>query len=365
MLSHAMNRYICSQREGWIALGNMESKLLAGKIVSQPIVKPVYITGLARGGTTIMLELLSQLQGVVTHTYRDFPLLLTPYALRKFYRFFDAMSPAQWKKVERAHHDRILVTPKSPESMEEVLWMSFFKHLHEESQSNVLTEITSLPAFEQFYQAHIKKLLLAEKGTRYVSKANYNVTRIRYLSKLLPDACFLLLIRDPVHHIASLMKQDKLFREIQTSNPKTLEHMQQTGHFEFGLGRKLINTGNAEDMRAIQEAFAAGKDVTAWALYWNSIYRYASSLLEYAPLDGRVQVVHYEELCADTAPMLNHILDFCSLFADEALLRRLSDGISEPTYYAPSFTPEEIGEIARITGDTYRQFDAHRMLKKA
>ncbi len=345
-------------------LGNGESKLLTKKIAAQSIVKPVYITGLARGGTTIMLELLSQVQGVVTHTYRDFPLLLTPYTLRKFYRFFDAMSPAQWKKVERAHNDRILVTPKSPESMEEVLWMSFFKHLHEESQSNVLTERTSLPAFEQFYPVHIKKLLLAEKGTRYISKANYNVTRIRYLNKLLPDACFLLLVRDPVSHIASLMKQDKLFRETQSHDPRTLEHMQQTGHFEFGLGRRLINTGAGTEMSAIQEAFAAGKEVRGWALYWDSIYRYVASLLDYAPLAGRLQVVHYEELCADTAAMLNHVLAFCSLFADASLIQQLSEGISEPTYYKPSFTPEESAEIARITGDTYRLFDAYRQLPK-
>ena len=45
--------------------------------------------------------------------------------------------------AERAHKDRILVTPDSPEAMEEVLWMRFFPAVHDEAASQVLDAATS------------------------------------------------------------------------------------------------------------------------------------------------------------------------------------------------------------------------------
>lgn len=364
MITHAFHRYICSQREGWLTLSNLETKLLRKKLEATPIIAPVYITGLARSGTTIMLELLAGLPGIVAHTYRDFPLLITPYFLRKFYHFFDALTPGELKKKERPHKDRIMMTHKSPESMEEVLWMSFFRKLHDESKSNVLSEVTSLPKFESFYLTHIAKLLLVEKARRYVSKANYNVTRIRYLHKLLPDAKFLLLIRDPVSHIASLMKQEKLFLEAQAKDPTAVGHMELSGHFEFGGGRKLINTGDAEAMTAIQLAFAEGKDALGWALYWNSIYAYLLIVLNNPLLRDNLMVVHYEELCADAPKVLRETLNFCQLAADADQLQKMADGISEPDYYKPSLSEEEIATIRRATQDTYHAYDSFRRLSK-
>src|SRR4029077_17446890 len=94
--------------------------------------------------------------------------------------------------AQRTHRDGIFVTPESPEAMEEVLWMAFFPQIHKPEACNVLDRNTSNPSFEQFYRDHLRKLLLVRGGKRYVSKANYNVTRLEYLHRLFPDARFVI-----------------------------------------------------------------------------------------------------------------------------------------------------------------------------
>ena len=91
--------------------------------------------------------------------------------------------------------------------------------------SQVLDAATSNPAFERFYADHLKKILLVRGGQRYLSKGNYNLTRFAYLRKLFPDARFIVPVRDPRWHIASLMKQHRLFCAEERRDPRILKHM--------------------------------------------------------------------------------------------------------------------------------------------
>ncbi|WP_256206685.1 sulfotransferase [Pseudomonas sp. BAY1663] len=68
--------------------------------------------------------------------------------------------------------------------------------------------------------------------------------RLGYLQRLYPDARFVLAIRDPVWHIASLIKQQRLFVAGERAEPRALEHMRRVGHYEFGLDRRPINVGD-------------------------------------------------------------------------------------------------------------------------
>ena len=107
----------------WIGLGNFETRILSERLDKVPIVKPVYIAGLARSGTTILLELLARHPDVTSHRYRDFPPVLTPW----FWNWFvDRAGNGPQAASERAHGDGIDVTAESPEAFEEVIWMAFF-----------------------------------------------------------------------------------------------------------------------------------------------------------------------------------------------------------------------------------------------
>src|SRR3546814_11516245 len=106
----------------------------------------------------------------------------------------------------------------------------------------------------------MRKLLWVRRRPRYLSKANYNVTRMEYLLKLFPDARFVLPLRDPAAHIASLMKQQRLFCEGERRHPAALEHMRRIGHFAFGLDRRPINVGDGAIGEVLQ-AFESGDEI--------------------------------------------------------------------------------------------------------
>ena len=62
----------------WQKLGDLESSAHRAELDAISIDRPLYVAGLARSGSTILLELLAGRPGVATHRYRDFPPVYTP-----------------------------------------------------------------------------------------------------------------------------------------------------------------------------------------------------------------------------------------------------------------------------------------------
>lgn len=261
----------------WIKLGGIETRLLGSALTDVRIDRPIYVTGLARSGTTILLETLARHPAVGTHRYRDFPMLFTPYLWN---RWLDLVPRHPEPPAERSHGDGIAVTSESPEAFEEPLWMAFFPDQHDASVSAVLDRNTHHPAFERFYRDHVRKLLALRKRRRYVAKGNYNLTRIAYLAKLFPDARFVIPVRDPVWHIASLMKQHRLFLEGEHGNPGARRHLRRVGHFEFGEDRRPINVGDPTATAAVMDLWRADEEVRGWARYWAQLHHFIAGLLE-------------------------------------------------------------------------------------
>jgi len=347
--THLLSGLMSRHRDAFIRLGNLETRLQGDALEDVTVRQPVYVAGLARSGSTTLLEMLAWHGDVTTHRYRDFPLLHLPYAWN---RFLDFTPRACREPAERAHGDGILVTPESPEAFEEVLWMSFFPDLHDPSVSAVLGRDVRAPAFEAFYRDHIRKLLLLRGGRRYASKGNYNVTRLGYLQRLFPDARLLIPVRDPVWHVASMMKQHRLFCRAQEGNPRASAHLRRAGHFEFGADRRPINVGNAETTAEILSYWASGDEVTGWALYWRDIHAFLADCLDRdADLKAATLVVPFESLCADPAGTLERMLSHCGLEPDTGLLQRAREHVRFPGYYQPGFDSSELEVIERLTAD--------------
>jgi len=333
-----------------LRLGRWEASWAADELAGRTVDRPIYVTGLARSGSTVLLELLAAHEDVATHQYRDFPLISIPLWWNWF---LDRASRRESEPVERAHKDRIAVTPQSPEAMEEVLWMSFFPTCHDPAVSNVLSEQDRAPEFEAFYRDHIRKLLLLRQGSRYLAKGNYNVSRLGFLRKLFPDACFVVPVRDPVGHIASLIKQHRLFCAEETRDSRILDHMRRSGHFEFGLDRRPINFGDSETVQQIQAHWQAGREVEGSALYWTSVYGFIADLLERDPaVADRALLIHYDDLCAEPDATLERLYRHCGLAVDEPTRREQAARIAAPTYYEPDLSDDEIGMIRAATDAT-------------
>ncbi|NIQ02726.1 MAG: sulfotransferase [Nitrospinaceae bacterium] len=351
---HTVGGWVFNHREFWIRMGRWESKWLAGDLEAIEIRQPVYVTGLVRSGSTLLLEILEKHPDTATHRYKDFPFLDIPYWWNGLLKYIEKKEKVA---VERAHKDRIQITPESPESMEEIVWMGFFDHLHDPRVSNVLDETTGRPEFEEYYKSHIQKLLLSRKARRFLSKANYMGTRLKYVQKMFPDARFIIPIREPVMQIASIIKQHKIFCEGQTRNPEAREHLRRLGHFEFGLDRRVINCGDTKAALEIQRLLDGGEEVRGLARYWNMIYGYLHDQREAsAELNSATVVLRYEDLCADPEKVLTEMLRHTGLAMNRELIDRYKDQISPPTYYQAGFSDAELEIIAAETRSTRAQY---------
>ena len=339
--------FIARRPKLWTRLGNLETRLVGEEIEDVRIEQPIYVCGLARSGSTKLLETLAAHPATVSHRYSDYPPVFTPYGWN---RLLERMPKRPSGPAERTHQDGIEVTADSPEAFEEVLWMAFFDHLHDPSRPNVLDGTTSHPAFEAFYRAHIRKLLRVRGGQRYLAKGNYNLTRLDYLLKLFPDARFVVPVRDPAWHIASLMKQHRLFCRGEDANPKALEHMRRVGHFEFGLDRRPVHVGDPR-IATVQAAWAGGQEVEGWAHYWAMLHDYLADRLASSPaLAGATLIVRFEDLCQSPVEIVRALLTHCRLGAADDWIREIAGGFHFPTYYKPEFSDAEMRLIREVTG---------------
>ena len=336
-----------------VKLGELESRVLRDELGAIAIRQPIYVAGLARSGSTLLLEMLARHRGVVTHRYRDYPPLLTQY----WWNFLlDRIPRKDTPAVERSHADRILVTPESPEAMEETLWMALFPALHDPGVCSVLSVATENEAFERFYRDHIRKLLLARGGSRYASKGNYNVTRLDYILKLFPDARIVIPVRAPAAHIGSLMKQQALFCRMHAEEPRTLAHMQRLGHFEFGLDRRAVNVGCTKATLDVTAAWESGDEVLGWARYWSQIYgQVVKNMRANSTLRDAALVLRYEDLCEDPEGAIRILCDHCRLDDPGAIGSAFAGKIEVPKYYEPSFTAKELAVIEDETAENARQ----------
>ncbi len=335
----------------WRRLGDFETDILRKRLASVSIDRPVFIAGLARSGTTILLQTLAAVDGVATHRYRDFPFLWAPYGWHLVQRVLAKPGPP----VERPHKDRIYITRESPEAFEEPIWQHFLPHLHDPEALHVLNGEQRNARFEAFFKDHIRKIILLRDGKRYVSKGNYNVTRIAYLARLFPDARFIVPIREPVDHVASLLRQHRRFLDYAAADPRIAGYLQAAGHYEFGPQRVPVNVTEAGRQRVTQ-AWADGDDPGGYAHLWREVYDHVRQLLDDGALAGRIRAVRYEDLCADPPGAVADLLDFVELdgAGGSGSPDRL-DHISAPSP-EPSTNGQARDTVRRIVADVAERF---------
>lgn len=355
-VGYAVTKFFSSFTKLSYLLDRIETLLLRNRINELTIDRPIYILGLARAGTTITLEMLEKHPFLASHKYKHLPMPFLPHAFSQFTeisRFFT-------KPIERVHKDGIFVTRESPEAIEEKFWQHFFNNNHNEEISNIMNGAISNPKFEQFYRNHIRKLLLNQKSSRYLAKNNYLITRLEYLNRIYPNSKFLLIIRNPVNHIASLIKQTRLFIKMEEENPTLIDWHRITGHSEFGHYQLCINTGDNELIHKIRRLWKDEKTyVKGWAYYWSSLYDYVMNLIEAnKKIKESTLIIRYEDLCENPVETINKILEHSELPLNnfEKIKKYYIRHLHKPTYYTPNFSNQELLHISEITNATASRF---------
>ena len=337
-------------------LAALETSVVGDAIAAVTVSRPVFIAGLARSGSTILLEALAQARAFASLRYCDYPPVWFPYWWESLRRQLPL--PDQVPQP-RAHGDGIAVTPESPEAFDEVFWMHFFAQRHDPRRDQRLDASDANPRFDAFYRAQIRKVLAIRGRERYLCKGNYNLARLPYLHSLFPDARFVVPVRAPESHVASLRGQHLRFSELARRAPGIGSYLARSGHFEFGPQRRAECVGDIEQAAQVETAFAAGDDIEAYARQWAMSYGALATMLEGAPsLAAATCIVRHEDLCASPHAALQRLARHCELDdADEA--RLVSDWAPRLQGHAvtsgglDSAARERIGALTRSVAAQY------------
>lgn len=321
-----------------IALGNpavldmsfdLERRRYLDRALEKPRGAPVFVTGLARAGTTIILRALHESGEFAALTYRDLPFPLAP----NHWADISHRLKRQVALKERSHGDGILHDLDSPEAIEEVFWRHHEgdRYIGERGLIPVAPKPSTLDAFAEY----VRLVQLRYNRHRYLSKNNNNVLRLPALVSTLPDARLVHPFRDPLQQAASLLNQHWRARSLASDDPFRARFMGWMGHHEFGVDqRRFVFPGGPE-------GYEDSNSLDYWLKSWIAVY---SHLIEMPMAVRRTQLfLDYDLLAAEgarMAPMLARALDLktapvldqlrpppphAPAAVDTALLRRARD----------------------------------------
>lgn len=227
----------------------------------------VFVAGLARSGTTILLNAIHKSNIFASLSYADMPFVLAPNLWSKI-----PINRNDLKSKERAHGDGIKVSTESPEAFEEVFWKTFAHDSEEE-------------LIEKF-RTYVNCIIHRYKRDRYLSKNNQNIRRLELLSSNFTHSKILVPFRDPIQHSYSLLTQHMKFIEDSKNDHFISKYMKWIGHTEFGPNYNPIHTNNLK--------YDDDLDINHWVEQWYLAYKNAFQLLN---TNQNVNFICYEKLC--------------------------------------------------------------------
>jgi len=225
----------------------------------------VFVSGLARSGTTILLNALFETKDFSSITYENMPFIVSPNLWSKI-----NSANKNYESKFRAHDDGIKISVKSPEALEEVFWS--------------INDHKDMDSFEEF-KKFTSLVLKSCSGQRYLSKNNQNIKRIRLLHQNFTNSLILIPFRNPLQHSFSLLNQHHYFIKIQEKDKFIRNYMKWIGHFEFGKDYIPFFEGEYK-----VKSFSS---INHWLEQWKLLYE---SLID-LKLKKRIFFVCYEKLC--------------------------------------------------------------------
>lgn len=257
-------------------LEDLEEGLFRRELDAVALDEPVFISGLPRSGTTMLLRLLAATGRFATHEYRDMPFVLSPLIWHRLAGRWITDDEAR----ERAHGDGILVSASSPEAFEEVAWKRWWPEHYGQSRIRPWDTAEGKHGFGTFFRRLMSRVLAAREAgkassgggdagspLRFLSKNNVNVARLAMPLFAGLEATFIVPFREPVQHAASMLAQHRRFTTMQAEDPFALEYMEAIGHHDFGKGLRPIDFGGW------LEAAGDPDRLEFWLRYWNAAYR--------------------------------------------------------------------------------------------
>lgn len=250
-------------------LATIETAFFQQELKSIKVENPVFIAGLPRSGSTILLRIIASQSDFATLRYTQMPFVSLPLVWGKYTRFFSKKTIHQ---QERLHGDGILIDKYSPEALDEPAWKMW---------------ADDYPAMQMYMRKVIALYTVHYQYAqrRYLSKNQHHSHRISLLLEWFPDGMILVPFRDPMQQAISLLRQHQRFVAIQSENTFVADYMRYLGHDVFGVD-------------AQQEDDRESKNITRWLTRWLSGYQellnYTSDQLVWIDFDEMVKSPHQE-----------------------------------------------------------------------
>ena len=285
----------------------LEDSMFGTSIAKIEIAQYVFVTGLARAGTTSLMRLIYETDQYASLTYNNMPFLFMPNLWK---------NKKDRPETERAHKDGIKVSGKSPEEFDEYFWKVFLKdsYINDRLHVHQITE-----ELLDRYKTYVKLVALSQNKTKWLAKNNNNILRIGDLAKL-NNSKILILYRSPVDHASSLLKLHKQFELSQLEDAFVLEYFNYLGHHEFGLNHKpfelvpdLIEEMNSYDT----------SDLNYWIIYWINYYQYVLD-----NFNNNYSIISFEDLSKNPDMVTSKLA--LDLKIEERLLAK--EKYTPPTY---------------------------------
>jgi len=311
-MERALHMIAFASRPLQVSISRLEDRIGGARIAKTDA--PLFIAGLPRAGTTLLLELFEHTGEFASHTYRAMPFLLMPLSWGRYMRFFGRGDVAR----ERAHGDGMLVSVDSPEAFEEMLWMTFYPERYNRPVMGSWKP-NAYPRFEVFFACHRDKIVylhnrnLGASARRYVSKNNLNIARVSWLLDRIPDARVIMPFREPYQHAASLLRQHRNFTRMHDEDEFSKLYMRGIGHFDFGANLKPVNFGKWRTENPDLDP----DTLTFWLSYWCATYH---TLL--GRTGDRAVLFDFDAMCAEHAPALARLASFANVTDHQALVRQ-------------------------------------------
>ena len=260
----------------------------------------LWVTGLARAGTTSVLERLVATGAFHSLNYANMPLVLAPGLWKRFH------NPGTGELQERSHGDGILVGLDSAEALEEVFFQAMTGRSYVTNTALEAHDVS--PGLHNTYLDY-QGIALASSDrpdAMYVAKNNNALLRYPAMRRQNRDFHAVVMFRDPLTHAESLRAMHRKYVAMQADDPFVKEYMDWLAHHEFGLGHKPFRFPSTQDLTS-----GDLDSLDHWLDLWINHYREALNLDAH-----RLHFVSYEAYCASPQDVLQRIVAATSREAD-------------------------------------------------
>lgn len=244
--------------------------------------KPVFVLGFARSGTTIIAESLYKTENFASLNYNHMPFIMAP----NIWSFISRIHKKIITPSQRAHKDNIFIDNNSIESFEEVFWNTFQKKF---KKKNFLAAHTFNKTTYDYYNIFQSLVCIACNKNRYLSKNNNNILRLKSLLDKSDDlSIFIIPFRDPVDQSISLLNQHRNFT--QSTNFEST-YMSWLNHHEFGSGHKPFKFSTSIESKFNQD------NINYWIHQWNQYYLEVLKIISKSKKS--IYLIPYNSLCTN------------------------------------------------------------------